>query len=74
MILPKIYNPLDKVDIERHLSHIPEAHQERVCVRYCETFAQAHHGRIKANKYIASYAREFRAPKIKIGAIGRGKV
>lgn len=74
MILPKIYNPLDKVDIERHLSHIPELHQERVCARYCEIFAQAHHGRIKANNYIASYAREFRVPKRKIGVIGNGKV
>lgn len=74
MILPRIYNPLDKVDIERHLSHIPEAHQERACTRYSEIFTDTHHGRMKANNYLSSYAREFRVPKTKIGVIGRGKV
>ena len=74
MILPKIYNPLDKVDIERHLSHIPEDHHSRACERYCEIFTDIKNGRMKANNYLRSYAREFRVPKRKIGVIGNGKV
>lgn len=74
MILPKIFYPPDIIDIKRHLSFIPEAHHERACARYSEIFTDINHGRIKANKYIASYAREFRVPKRKIGVIGNGKV
>ena len=73
-MMPKIFNPLDIIDIKRHLSHIPESHHERVCKRYCEIFTDVKHGRMKANNYMSSYAREFRVPKIKIGVIGHGKV
>lgn len=73
-MIPRIFNPLDVIDIKRHLSHIPECSHEGICIKYSELFSHAHNGRMKANNYLSACAREFRVPKVKLGVIGNGKV